>query len=208
MILHQIGIVSPSGYWELLCESLTNADKEVRAEAAVALEQLAVPESLRALNTALQKEDDLAVKQDILRAIGSVGANDPKTHAALIKHAKTDKEELLRWNSIVALGFSTGDPDVQAFLQASLAGKDPRAKTAAACALGVSRDKQFLPMLKAQVAELPEGADPADKQAAGAIGSAMAVLNGSPFREIEPPIKKICADAIARERWWPVRKPQ
>ncbi|HTF87223.1 MAG TPA: HEAT repeat domain-containing protein [Planctomycetota bacterium] len=208
MILHQIGIVSPSGYWELVSESLGNSDREVRAEAAVALEQLAVPESLRALNAALQKEDDVSIKKDILRAIGSAGANDAKTRAALIKRAKSDKEDVLRWNSTVALGFATIDPEVVAFLQACLAGKDPRARTAAACALGLSRDKQFIPFLKAQAAELPEDANPADKQAAGAIGSALAVLNGAPFREIEPPIQKICADTIDRERWFPSRKPQ
>ncbi|HUR26962.1 MAG TPA: HEAT repeat domain-containing protein [Planctomycetota bacterium] len=208
MILHQIGIVSPAGYWELASEALENSEKEVRAEAAVALEQLAVPESLRALNTALQKEDDVEIKKELLRAIGSVGAADPKTHAALIKRAKGDKEDLLRWNAIVALGFSTGDAEVQAFLQTTLAGKDPRARTAVACALGLSRDKQFVPLLQAQVVELQKDADPLDKQAQGAIGSALAVLHGGPFREIQPPIKKICSDTIDRERWFPSRKTQ
>ena len=127
-ILHQIGIVSPPAYWEIAAESLGNSDQRVRIESAVALEQLAAPEALKALNTALMKEDDPAVKKDLLRALGSVGANDAKTRAALMKRAKSDKDDLLRLNSTAALAFATLDPEVAAFLQASLAGKDPRVK--------------------------------------------------------------------------------
>ena len=203
-----IGVVSPPGYWELACESLGDADVTVRGEAAVALEQLAAPESVRAMTVALLKESDVGVKKDILRAIGSAGANDAKARAALIKRAKTDKDELLRWNSIAALAFATADADVVAFLQATLAGKDPRAKTAAACALGMSRDKQFLAALKAQVVELTPEADSLEKQSQAAIGTAIGVLEGAPFREMEAPLKKICADTIDRERWFPARRPQ
>ncbi|MBK8179964.1 MAG: HEAT repeat domain-containing protein [Planctomycetes bacterium] len=207
-ILHQIGIVSPATYWELASESLENSDASVRAEAAVALEQLAAPESVRALSAALAKEDDALVKKEILRALGSAGAADAKARATLIKRAKTDKNETLRWNAVAAMGFGAADPELQAFLLAALAGKDPRAKTAAACALALSRDKQFVPLLEAQRAELTEGADPFEKQAQGAIGAALAVLKGAPLGEIEPPLAKICGDDIRRERWFPMRRPQ
>jgi hypothetical protein len=164
-ILHQIGIVSPPEYWELVVESLGHNDQSVRIEAAVALEQLAAPESLRALNIALQKEDDLRVKKDLLRAIGSVGALDSKSRGALIKRGKSDKDDTLRLNSIAALAFSTQDGDVSGFLQQSLVGKDPRARTAAACAVGLSRDKQFIEVLEAQVVQpLAETADPLDQR--------------------------------------------
>jgi len=207
MILHSIGVVSPPAYWEIAVESLGHGDRRVRIEAAVALEQLAAPEALRELNVALLKEDDPSIKKELLRALGSVGANDSKTRSALLKRAKSDKDATLRWNALAALAFATQDAEVAAFLQQSLAGKDPRARTAAACAAGLSRDKRFVEQLTAQTATPPaEGADPLDQQAHAAALAALSVLQGAPLREIEPALKKICDDTVDRERWFPKRR--
>lgn len=194
LMLHAIGAVSPAAYWKLVVEELDDHDATIRAEAAVALEGLAVPESTRALQTLLQKEEDPTVAKEMLRALGATGAADPKVRAFLVKQAKTEKNELLRLNAVLALGACDPDPDVKSALEVLLAKGSDKERTAAACAAGLSRDESWIPKLDAaaQAAQ--------DETSKKVLQTALAVLKGAPVRSLREAVVRIGGDKIQRER--------
>src|SRR5262249_50970137 len=135
-ILHAIGVLSPPSYWEVAAEYLEGSETKLRAEAAVALEQLAASEALRDLQSALHKEKDKDVLKEILRALGTCGANDKGVRTLLLKKAGGEKDELLRTSAIAACGFLSSGDDV-AEVMTGLVQKGTQAeRMAAACAMG------------------------------------------------------------------------
>lgn len=194
LMLHAIGIVSPPAYWELVSQSIDDHDVEVRTEAIVALEQLAAPESVKALQAALQKEEDPAVQKELLRALGSCGASDGRVQAMLVKRAKSDKNELLRWNALIALGSCDPTPEVRETLDGALAKGTPKERAAAACAVAMSRDETWIPKVEAAAK------DTKDELLAKAAKAAIDVLKGGELKKIREPMSKVGQDKVQRER--------
>lgn len=194
MILHAIGMVSPSIYWKLAADSLEEHEASIRAEAAVALEQLAVAESTKVLLALLAKEEDPTVAKEMLRALGATGAADPKVHALLVKRARTEKNELLRLNAILALGACDPDPEIRTTLQTLLSTGTEKERTAAACAAALSRDATWLSVLE------PLAATATDAGLGQALAAAITVLKGGEIRGIRETVVKIGSDKIQRER--------
>lgn len=194
MILHAIGVVSPVAYWKLTADMLENHDAALRAEAAVALEQLAAPESTKAIQTLLAKEEDPTVAKEMLRALGATGAADPKVRAFLVKHAKTEKNEVLRLNAVLALGSADQEPEVKDALKTVLEKGTDKERTAAVCALALTRDDAWTPIIEAATK------DTQDAALAKAAKDALAVLKGAELRTIRESLVKIGGDKIQRER--------
>jgi HEAT repeat protein len=195
-ILHAMGIVSPPIYWEIATEYIANNDVALRTEAIVAMEQLAAPESVKPIEAALQKEDDPTVAKELLRALGTCGASDAKVRAMLIKRAKSDKNELLRLNAIVALGSCDADNDVKEALKSFLEKGNEKERAAAACAAGLTRDEKWVELVQAALQSSK------DETLTKAVSASVAVLKGGELRKLREPISKVAQDKVQRERFF------
>jgi HEAT repeat protein len=194
MILHAIGVFSPVAYWKLAADALEDHDASIRAEAAVALEQLAAPEAAKVIQTLLTKEEDPAVEKEMLRALGASGAADPKVRALLVKRAKSEKNELLRLNAILALGSCDAEPEVKETLKTLLDKGTDKERTAVVCAMALSRDDTWAPIVEAATK------DTKDEALAKAAKTALTILKGGELRAIRESVVKIGGDKIQRER--------
>lgn len=193
-ILHAMGVVSPPAYWELAAEFLGRDDVVLRGEAAVALEQMAAPAAVKALQERLTKEKDPKVAKDVIRALAACGAADAKVRAQLVQRLKKEKDDLLRRNTIVALGLVDPDPQVHAVLDELLANGSEGEKIAAACAMALSRDETFLASLEKANAAAP-GAT-----IAHVLERATQVLRGGAMGLVQMSVWTNCQDQIPRER--------
>jgi hypothetical protein len=193
-ILHTIGVLSPPPYWEIALQSIDDHEVVLRTEAAVALEQLAAPESVRGLQAALQKEKDPAVQKELLRALGTTGAADAHVRSMLIGKAKSEKSELLRLNAILALGSCDQEADVKDALKTALEKGSDKEKTAAACAIAMTRDETWVPVIEAATK------DAKDEALVKAAAASIAVLKGGDIKKIREPMSKIGQDKVQRER--------
>jgi hypothetical protein len=193
-LLHAMGAVSPPVYWELAAEFLSDADDNTRAEAAVALEQMIAPQALKSLEKALAKEKKPEVEKDLVRAFAACGGADPKVRATILKRARTEKDPLVKINTIVALGLVDADPDVTAFLKETLRGNEEGARVAAACAAALTRDESWIAELK-PLAESAQGVALKD-----ALTRALEVLQGGPMKRLQMPVWSVCKDTILREK--------
>jgi HEAT repeat protein len=173
---------------------LEDHEAPVRAEAAVALEQLAAPESTKVIQTLLVKEEDPTVAKEMLRALGATGAADPKVRALLVKHARTEKNELLRLNAVLALGSCDQEPEVKDTLKTMLEKGTDKERTAAVCAVALTRDDAWVPIIEAATK------DTKDEALAKAAKNALTVLKGAELRAIRESLAKIGGDKIQRER--------
>jgi hypothetical protein len=195
-ILHAIGALSPPAYWEVVAEYADNGEAPLRHEAAVALEQLGAPESLKTVQTALGKEEDKTLAKDWLRALGTTGAADTHARALLLKKAHAEKDELLRANAIVALGsVNTGD-DVHDTLGSALKTGPTSDQAAAACAMAITRDPRWLVELEAAAQGSP------DPLVGEACAAATASLTNGGLRAIRAVLKKVAQDTVERDRWF------
>ncbi|MDZ4773084.1 MAG: hypothetical protein SGI72_08105, partial [Planctomycetota bacterium] len=190
LILHTIGAISPVGYWKLTADSLEDHEATIRAEAAVALEQLAAPESTKVLTTLLAKEEDASVAKEMLRALGATGAADPKVRAFLVKQSRAEKNELLRMNAILALGSCDQEAEVKDTLKSLVEKGADKEKTAAVCAMAVTRDAAWMPIIEAATK------DTQDAALAKAVKDALTVLKGAELRTIRESLSKIGGDKI------------
>jgi len=212
--LHSMGTVSPPSYWEIAAEYIDDSLLEVRAEAVVALEMLAAPESLKALRSALKKEKDPGVYKNILRALGTAGATDKKTVSRLIKAWDKEKEEIARRNAVLALGSLTKSDKVDQLLREILADEDrtERERAAAVCAMALTRRTEWLEILRpalraaqAAAGEPIEG-EPEDfvpaPELLSALQAAVQLLDGGDLRILRDPVTAAGRDTIQRDRWF------
>jgi len=195
-IMHEIGIESPAAWWTVAAEFLGDSNALLRAECAVALEQIAAPEALKALQKALQEEELPGIRKDILRALGSVGAQDTAVRTLLLKKARSEKDELLRLNSIAALGSLAAHEDVQAELTRLLGAVSGPERQAAACAMALSRDERYLPALEAAAA------DARDPELVAVAKAALQVIRSGELKPIQADLKRVCKDTLDRERFF------
>ena len=196
ILMHAIGVLSPSVYWKLVSEYLDNDDEKLRNEAIVALEQLAVPESVRAITAAIGKEKNLACKKDLMRALGSAGANDDTARKALLKFVASEKDPLVRLNAIVGLGWLTPGADVNKVLGELLASAQPDDRRAAVVAMGLSRNEGWVEVVEKALAK---DEDAGFKTAAEA---ALKVIKGENLSVLRAPLRSICDDGLEREKFF------
>lgn len=213
--LHQMGAVSPTSYWEIAVEYIDDSQLEIRAEAVVALEMLAAPESVKDLQTALKKEKDETVRKNILRALGTAGSIDRKVHATLEKAVTKEKDEIIRRNATIALGSLAQSTSVDELLTEILADekRTHRERAAAACAMALTRRVEWLEILRptleaAQAAEAqerpagePEDFVPTDDLVA-ALKASIQLLEGGDLSVMRDVITAAGRDTIDRERWF------
>ncbi len=220
LVLHAIGTFSPPSYWEIVAEYAESGEQALRVEAAVALEQLAAPESLKTILAALRKEREPELARVWPRALAAAGAADKGARKTLLAGLKS-KDPLVRRATLHSLGYLVPGDDVTEALRAALASKDEADRAAAITAMGLSRDgTAWLETLRALVptdaakgtapegeggtpGESPPQADPAkaaeplDVRAARA---AITVLEGGGLAKLRPVVEAVTEDTRPRER--------
>lgn len=196
LMMHAIGVFSPPVYWKLVAEYLDHEDEKLRTEAVVALEQLAVPDSTKALLSALAKEKSLKVKKDLMRALGSAGSNDDKARKALLKGVAAEKDETVRLNAIVALGWLAPGADVNKTLSELLASAKPEERRAAAVAMGMSRNEAWIGFLETASAKDEDASFKASAEAA------LQVLKGAALSALRGSVRAVCDDGLEREKFF------
>ncbi|MBK9384901.1 MAG: HEAT repeat domain-containing protein [Planctomycetes bacterium] len=195
-IIRAIGETSPPSYWVVFEDLATGAGDELRAEVAVALEQLAAPESLKLVQEALKKEKLPEMRKDWLRALGTTGAHDKNVHRMLLAAAKAKGAEVDRVNAIVALGWSHADPAVTKALEAALTAPTPAERRAAAIALAIARDRAAQPSL-AEAREREQ-----DEKVRTTLERAEKVVDGGNLSELAEDVADACAQGIPRRRFF------
>ncbi|MGB0954346.1 MAG: HEAT repeat domain-containing protein, partial [Planctomycetota bacterium] len=103
-LIHRIGVYSPPSYWEAIASMLEDPEEPIRHEAAVALEQLAAPDSVKALKSALKDEESPAVRRCLVRALGTAGVDESSARKQLTSLAKSKKDPDLQKVALFALG--------------------------------------------------------------------------------------------------------
>lgn len=193
-ILHAMGAVSPTVYWELAASFLDASDDILRIEAAVALEQMVAPQAVKALEKALAKEKKPEVAKDMVRALAACGATDPKIQASTMKRARTEKNELIRISSILALGLLEQDASVRACLAETLSGKEDKFRVAAILAAALTREEAWIAQIE------PIKAATKDVAVLDAATRALEILHGGTLKRLETPVWTICKDKVLREK--------
>ena len=136
--LDTIGAQSPMSFHVAASPLLKHKDESVRNAAAVALEQLAAPDAVKSLKSALSKEKKPEIKKNILRALGTSGSDNRGVRGTLLKFTRS-KDALLRRNAIIALASHHGDEDVDSFLAETLHAEEEGDRCAAALSIGFGR---------------------------------------------------------------------
>jgi uncharacterized membrane protein YgcG len=123
----------------------------------------------------------------------------------LLKVAKKDREGLLRANAIVSLGYLLRDEEVVEFLTETFRTGVPREQAAAAIAMGLSREEEWLVVLDPGSVEVEEGEEapePLDleDEVAEAVEAAKQVLSDGGLTPLARPVVEIAEDELRRER--------
>lgn len=215
-LLRRIGEVSPPSYHEVVLPFVGAGIASTRSEAIVALEQLGHPGALPDLLKALRKEKDEQLEKDLLRAIGSCGADDRKAREALLRASEDRSRPLVRRNALIALGWLAPDDDValrlrQAALPERFAGDarigpdrvTPEEREAAVVAMGISRDPAWAELL----GELRDYGE-APPELRDAATAAAEVLGGATYQVLRPALERAGSDAIPRDRLFPAARPR
>lgn len=215
-LLRRIGEVSPVSYWEVCAEFADSGSESVQKEAIVALEQLGADDSLPMLMKALRRAStDPQGQEPLVRAIGAVARGDKKARTALLRASTDKKNEGLRANAIISLGWLDADEDVaQRLLEAALPEEHgqkakikpdrvtPRERLGAVVAMGISRDAAWSETLQSIV---DDGLEPEDLRRAAK--ASLAVIDGAGYALLRDPMTEAGGDEIPRNRLFS-RKPR
>lgn len=193
-IIRAIGAGSPPVYAPLVHEFVGNFAPEMRMEAAVALEQLAAPESAKVLEKQLAEEKDPKVQKDLVRALAACGAKEAKVKKEVARRARADKDLLVRRNAIYSLSHFAPDKDVLAALDAVLTTGSEEDKRAAALALALKRDEGWRGALETHLRSAIDG------PLKSTLEAALAVSNGADLSTIGAEVARLCRDDIERVR--------
>jgi|FLOH01.1.fsa_nt_gi hypothetical protein len=197
-LIHRIGIFSPASYWEALLPQLNDVEPLTRQEAAVGLEQLAVPESLKELRKVYKKEEDPHVRRAIVRAMGTAGAGDTSTRKTLIALAKSKKEQSLQLNAIFAVANQGAGKDVRKLFEEILAGSEVGPPQAAVLGIAFARNESLKDLLDGFPTEQGE----LSKDLWECVEAAREVFAGGNLSLLRSAIERVCGDTIARERYF------
>ena len=195
-LIRTVARFSPASYWKALEPCLKHHGPEVRAEAAAALEQLGAAKSLSLIRRTLAREDDVDVKKNLIRALGSAGADSSAVGKTLMKMAGSEDERLLRLNAVLALGYHAERDEVREFLIASLRDGDAETRQAAGMAMAFSRIGSYRePLHSAREKE-------SEQEVASLLARATTVLDGDNLRVLARDYERIGGDDVRRERFF------
>jgi hypothetical protein len=192
--LHGLGNLAPASAWEIFESYSDHREAEVRNESAVAAEQLGTAQALKTVKSCLKREKDPLVEKNWLRALGAVAGTDKGARKMLLGASEED-DALLRRNALFALGWLPQGEDVRERLLLALEETDGDDVRAAACAMALSRDEVYLPVLQKRAQA--EGLAEATK---AALTAAVGVIEGGGLASIESAVREACRDRVARER--------
>lgn len=195
VLIHEVGRSSPQDWSELVVRFLDDPRADVRAEAAVALEQLADPKSLSDLTKAFKREKEDVVKRELLRAIASTGRADKKTATTLSEQFAKAKDVATRCAALIGAGHLEDAKAARALLDPALESTDASLRAAAACAIAVRRDREaHEAMLDGAALKEP---DPTTKST---LEQALKVLRGGDVARIDEAANTLCGSTIVRDR--------
>jgi hypothetical protein len=185
---------SPASWWEVVIEFADHSNPDVREEVAACLEVLAAPESLRDIKKVLAREKDPRLAGMWLRAQASSGAADAKIRKTILNAVERSKEPITAANATLALGFLAPDEEVNEHLSATLAddGQPVSVRTAAICAMAMTRDEAFEEILR----PLSESGGDLEDAAAAALRT----LEQGDLKPLGPHVRRACGDEVNRER--------
>ncbi len=192
--LRDIGANSPASYWEIVAEFAESGEDELRKRAVIALEQLGAAESVKVLRRALAKEKDPAIERDLLRALASAGADDARVRKEILTRCRKEKDALVRIGAVLALGHLVEGEDVRELLNALVTDEDPNVRAAAVCAMAITRDAAWLPVLRA----LRDQAT--DESMREVVGAALLVFDQGSLAPLRITVKRIAGDELDRPR--------
>lgn len=195
-LVHTIGVTAPASYWEVVAEYASNHDPMMREEAAAALEQLASPESVKIISKVLKKEKDGRIRGTWLRALASAGAGESKVRSAVLKAFKKEKDHEAKTGAIVALGYLVAHKDVDDAIKEAFASQDHDQLLAAACAMALTRNKQWREFLWPMVKQEAEG------ELHDALLGCLEVLTLGRLESLGAPLAEVCGDQVQRERFF------
>lgn len=184
---------SPPSFWEASAPLLKAKEPQVRSAAALALEQLASAKSVKALKSAATREKEVLVKKNMLRALGTAGADDRSARSTLIK-AAGGKDAILRRNALLALGSHLHE-SADEVLAENLASADPGDRQAAALAMAFGRRSH-------QRAALTGAIHDALGEEGALMERALAVIDGASLRTIAEDIRVVGRDTKRRVRFF------
>ncbi len=209
-LIRWIGERSPQSYWEICAEFADSGTADVQNEAVIALEQMANEESLGMLMKAYRRAStNPAAQKNLVRAIGAVGRDDKKARTTLLRASIDKKNEEVRANALIALGWFDVNADVtKRLLEAALPethgakakippGKvTPNERLGAVVAMGISRDSEWTPTLQS----IADDEDGVDEKLRNAARAALKVIDGGNYGLLDRYQKDAGSDKIKRER--------
>jgi len=176
----------PGGDCDLLAGLLDDPDAEVRAAAAEGLARCSAPQVEPRIAAALEREEDAAVREALLAALGAVGGPGAVSRLAPQVHAS---DAAVRFAAVRALG-ATRAPEALLPLLESLAEGDPALQAAALRALGELGDARGADAVE-------ERMDSADRELRRAAAEA--------FRLVAPPAAAERLAAALHDADWRIR---
>lgn len=195
-LLHGIGVYSPPSFWPALELYVKDQDEATRNEVAVALEQLAAPESVKDLRAAFDKEKVPSIQRNLLRALGTAGADDKNARKLLLKEARSDKDPAMQLTAVLALGPHHADEEAGELLRTTLREGDARFAQAAALALAFARADGFREDLEAARGRLD------DAEAKARLERVLQVLDGANLSLLKDDFAALSGDPTPRERFF------
>lgn len=108
-IVRSVGVPGLEIAAEEVGKLLKHKDRLLRGNAAVTLEYIGSPASIKALKSRANKEKDASVANHMYRALGRCGANDKGVRSTLLKKAEGAKSEFAALGPIIALAYFDKD---------------------------------------------------------------------------------------------------
>ena len=198
-LIRRIGIYSPPSYWEAIASLLEDPEVQIRHEAAVALEQLAAPDSVKDLRNALKKEEDLDVRRSIVRALGTAGTEESSARKQLTSIAKSKKEAALKTAALFSLSGQVDQKSVTKLLQETLNEGDAAHRQAVLLGIAFFRNASLETLLAPLAAE-GVSLDPETK---ACLEAAQSVLAGESLDAYAGRIQELLQATLPRKRFFP-----
>ena len=194
--LHDIGALSPPSFWEIVAQFADSGERAIRQYAVVALEQLAAPDSVKTIRSALSREKDPTIEKDLLRAMASAGASDDRVRRDVLKRCKKEKDQLVRVNAVIALGHLVPGDDVRQLLVDLSSDEDTEIRIAAVCAMAMTREAEWVETLRSMLANATDG------ELRTAIQASLAVYQLGDLAPLRGPLMRVAHDEIGRPRFF------
>lgn len=197
-LIHRIGVYSPPAYWEALASLLEDPEEQIRHETAVALEQLAAPDSVKALKAALKDEEAPAVRRCLVRALGTAGTEESSARKQLTSLAKSKKDADLQKVAFFALCGQVDQKSVVKLLTATLAEGSAEQQQAILLGIAFFRNASLAPLLE----PVEAAAETLDTETQACLEVARAVLGGESLAPHAKRIQDLLGGTIQRQRFF------